>query len=205
MIFHLLTDAENYYAMKNFFTRGSYREATIRVLNFDELYHMNDHYNLRSQLTISEEFRISFLNTEQPSSALTRTDYISVFGHSHFLLPDIFSDLTKVVVLDDDVVIQQDLSSLWNLDLQGKVIAAVEYCGVKLGQLKTYFDGRQYDTSHCAWMSGMNVIDLESWRQHNITGVYQQLAGVHQELNHQVSNITSKRFFDLIKVIRVTT
>ena len=175
MVFHLLTDAENYYAMKLWFARNSYKKAAIHVLNFDEIYNMNDPYNLGSQMTLSEEFRVSIRNTEQQSSELMRTEYMSVFGHSHFLLPDIFKNLKKVVVLDDDVVVQKDLSSLWNLDLQGKMIGAVEFCGVRLGQLNTYLGGNNDDTNTCAWMSGLNVIDLENWRQHNITGVYQQL------------------------------
>jgi len=175
MVFHLLTDVENYYAMKLWFARNTYREAAIHVLNFDELYNMNDPYNLGLQLTLSEEFRISIRNTDQQSSAQMRTEYVSVFGHSHFLLPDIFKSLKKVVVLDDDVVVQKDLSSLWNLDLQGKVIGAVEFCGVRLGQLNTYLSGNNYDSNSCAWMSGLNVIDLENWRQNNISRVYHHL------------------------------
>lgn len=192
MIFHLLTDTENYYAMKFWFARNSYRKAAVHVQNFDKLYSINDPDNLGSQLTLSEEFRVSILNTEQQSPGETRTEYISLFGHSHFLLPDIFKNLNKVIVLDDDVVVQKDLSSLWDLDLHGKVIGAVEFCGVRFGQLKTYLDGRQYDTNSCAWMSGMNVIDLDSWRHNNVTGVYQQLTGAYPQPNHQLWSMSEE-------------
>lgn len=175
MVFHLLTDVENYYAMKLWFIRNSYKQAAVHVLNFDELYNMNDPYNLRAELTQSEEFRVSVRNSEHQSSAQMRTEYISIFGHSHFLLADIFKNLKKIVVLDDDVVVQQDLSSLWSLDLQGKVVGAVEFCGVRLSQLKTSLGRNNYDDNSCAWMSGLNIIDLESWRQHSITEIYQQV------------------------------
>lgn len=192
MIFHLLTDAENYYALKLWFARSSYKKATVDVLNFDELYNMNDPYNLGSQLTLSEEFRVSIPNTDQQSPEQTRTEYISLFGRSHFLLPDIFKKLDKVIVLDDDVVVQQDLSSLWDLDLHGSVIGAVEFCGVRLGQLKTYLDGKHYDVNSCVWMSGLNVIDLEAWRQHNVTETYQQLTGDYPQLNQQLHSLTEE-------------
>ena len=40
----------------------------------------------------------------------------------------LFPNLDKVVFLDDDVVIQRDLSPLWEIDLEGKVNGAVETC-----------------------------------------------------------------------------
>ncbi|XP_010931429.1 probable galacturonosyltransferase 7 isoform X1 [Elaeis guineensis] len=175
MIFHLVTDGQNFYAMKHWFARNSYKEATVHVLNFDNL-NLIHSYNLGlRQLSPSEEFRVSISDVAQSSSMRMRTEYLSVFGHSHFLLPEIFKNLKKVVVLDDDVVVQRDLSSLWNLDLEGKVNGAVQFCGVRLGQLKTYIGGYNYNGDSCAWMSGMNIVDLESWREHNITGNYLRL------------------------------
>ncbi|XP_008788023.2 probable galacturonosyltransferase 7 isoform X2 [Phoenix dactylifera] len=172
MVFHLVTDGQNFYAMKHWFARNSYKEATVHVLNFDDL-NLFDSYNLGlRQLAPSEEFRVSISDIAQSSTLQMRTEYLSVFGHSHYLLPEIFKNLKKVVVLDDDVVVQQDLSSLWNLDLEGKVNGAVRFCGVRLGQLKTYMGGYNYNGDSCAWMSGMNIVDLESWREHNITGNY---------------------------------
>ncbi|XP_026664568.2 probable galacturonosyltransferase 7 isoform X2 [Phoenix dactylifera] len=172
MIFHLVTDGQNFYAMKHWFARNSYKEATVRVLNFDNLKLINV-YNLGPrQLSPSEEFRVSIRDIAQSSPMQMRTEYISVFGHSHFLVPEIFKSLKKVIVLDDDVVVQQDLSSLWNLDLEGKVNGAVQFCGIRLGQLKTYMRGYNYNGNSCAWMSGLNIIDLERWRDRNITGNY---------------------------------
>ena len=38
----------------------------------------------------------------------------------------LFPSLNKVVFLDDDIVIQTDLSPLWDIDMNGKVNGAVE-------------------------------------------------------------------------------
>ncbi|RWW22817.1 hypothetical protein GW17_00012962 [Ensete ventricosum] len=160
--------------MKHWFARNSYRKATIHILNFDEL-KANLFGNLDlAELSVSEEFRLSSHTIAQPSPLQMRTKYLSVFGHSHFLLPDIFKNLKKVILLDDDVVVLKDISFLWNLDLGGKVNGATQFCGVKLGQLKPYLGTIGYESNSCAWMSGLNIVDLEKWREHDITGIYRR-------------------------------
>ncbi|CAL9037838.1 unnamed protein product [Musa banksii] len=174
IVFHVITDKENFYSMKHWFARNSYRKATIHIQNFDEL-KANLFGNLDlAELSVSEEFRLSSQAISQPTPLQMRTKYLSIFGHSHFLLPDIFKNLKKVILLDDDVVVQKDISFLWNLDLGGKVNGATQFCGVKLGQLKPYLGTSGYESNSCAWMSGLNIVDLEKWREHDITGIYRR-------------------------------
>ncbi|WOL04558.1 putative galacturonosyltransferase 7 isoform X1 [Canna indica] len=182
MFFHVVTDAQNYYAMKLWFARNLFEEATIFVINFEEL-SLKHHYTASfAKLSLSEEYRVSIHKLDQPATQIS-TEYIALFGHSHFFLPDIFSNLKKVVVLDDDVVVQRDLSPLWNLNLNGKVNGAVEFCGLRLGQLKNILGKNSYDADSCAWMSGLNIIDLEKWREHNVTETYLQLLDSFQTKN----------------------
>uniref|UniRef100_A0A151UFX1 Hexosyltransferase n=1 Tax=Cajanus cajan TaxID=3821 RepID=A0A151UFX1_CAJCA len=110
-VFHVLTDGENYYAMKLWFLRNHYKEASVQVLNVE----LNSEKENPLLLSLSEEFRVSFV---------------------------------KVVVLDDDVVIQQDLSALWNMDFGDKVNGAVQFCSVKLGQLRSYLGERAWSYSN---------------------------------------------------------
>ncbi|KAK1270288.1 putative galacturonosyltransferase 7 [Acorus gramineus] len=175
LVFHLLTDEENYFAMKFWYSKNSFGKAFIYVLNIEEFKtnYMNDMNS--SQMSFSEEFRISIPVSEEMTPSRMRTEYISVFGHAHFLLPDILKNLKRVVILDDDVVVQRDLLPLWNLDLGDKVIAAIQFCGVRFGQLKSYLGSNSYDSETCSWMSGVNIIDLEKWREYNISGSYLRL------------------------------
>lgn len=115
----------------------------------------------------SEEFRVVSRN---------RTEYISVFSHSHFLLPEIFPDLEKVVLLDDDLVVQRDLSGLFEIDIEEKVVGAVNFCRVRLGQVKGYLNGFDYGANEdCLWISGLNVVDLKKWRELSISDTYHEL------------------------------
>ncbi|CAM8910516.1 hypothetical protein QQ045_032031 [Rhodiola kirilowii] len=174
LVFHVLTDQQNYFAMKVWFYRNNFKEAAVQVLNIEDL-ELASQTKASHQLSLPEEFRISFRPSDSSPTSPMKTEYLSVFSHSHYLLPEIFHYLKKIVVLDDDVVVKQDLSPLWSLNMKGKVNGAVQSCRVKFGQLKSYLGMGDYDESTCAWMSGLNIIDLVSWRALNITSTYQNL------------------------------
>lgn len=95
----------------------------------------------------------------------------------------LFPNLDKVVFLDDDVVIQRDLSPLWEVDLEGHVNGAVETCRgedewVMSKRFKNYFNfshpliAKHLDPEECAWAYGMNVFDLHAWRKTDIKETY---------------------------------
>ncbi|CAN6468461.1 unnamed protein product [Victoria cruziana] len=175
MVFHLLTDSENYFAMKHWFMRNSYNSANVLVDNIDELKQKYISAGLTNILhsSASEEFRVTIRSGEDALLSPRRTEYLSVFSESYFCLQQIFSKLKKVIVLDDDVVVQRDLSPLWNLDMEGKVIGAPEFCKVRLGHLKGYLNAETLDLDACVWMSGLNIVDLEKWRELNLLQQYQ--------------------------------
>ncbi|XP_062181287.1 probable galacturonosyltransferase 7 isoform X1 [Phragmites australis] len=181
MVFHLVTDAQNFYAFKNWFIRNSYRGATIGVLNFEDFQLKNLGHGEVEQLSPSEEFRVTSHSNALMLNTPMRTEYISMFGHSLSLLPELFSNLKRVIVLEDDTIVQRDLSLLWNLDLKGKVIGAVQFCGIRFSQLRAYLLDFPYDSSSCIWMSGVSVIDLDKWREHDVTGIYHRIL---QKLQH---------------------
>lgn len=162
-VFHVLTNEQNYFAMKQWFIRNPCKQAAIQVLNIEKM--EVDHSDMK--LSLPTEFRVSF------PSGDNRTDYLSIFSPSHYLLPKIFRKLRKVVVLDHDVVVQRDLSPLWDLDMDGKVNGAVKSCSVRLGQIKSLKRG-SFDANACLWMSGLNVINLARWRELGVSETYQK-------------------------------
>lgn len=195
-VFHVLTNGQNFYAMKQWFVRNTYKEATVQVLNIEAL-------NLENQnldLSLPIEFRVSFHRIDNPPVAQLKTEYFSTFSHSHYLLPQIFQNLKKVVVLDDDVVVQQDLSALWSLDMGGKVNGAVEDCSVRLNLLKSYLGERSFDRNSCLWMSGLNVIDLLKWRELDLTETFQILVKEVSDIEVRQLNISSAIILEIISL-----
>lgn len=173
-VFHVLTDGQNYFAMKLWFFRNTFKEATVQVLNIEQLNLESHDKAILIHMFLPVEYRVSLLSVDGPSIH-SKMQYISVFSHLHYLLPEIFQSLTKVVVLDDDVVVQKDLSALWDINMGGKVNGAVQSCSVSLGQLKSYLGENSYDKNSCAWMSGLNIVDLARWRELDLTKTYQRL------------------------------
>ncbi|KAF6171721.1 hypothetical protein GIB67_007242 [Kingdonia uniflora] len=95
----------------------------------------------------------------------------------------LFPNLDKVVFLDDDVVVQHDLTPLWDIDLEGKVNGAVETCRgedewVMSKRFKSYFNfshpliANSLNPDECAWAYGMNIFNLNAWRKTNIRDTY---------------------------------
>lgn len=70
-----------------------------------------------------------------------------------------------MLFLDDDVVVQRDLTPLWSINLHGKVNGAMVICEVRFHHLSKYLNSSKFfpngfDGNACAWMSGLNIIDL---------------------------------------------
>lgn len=185
LVFHVLTDKQNYFSMKLWFYTNTYNDAMVEVINIEDVKEVH--------LSLPEEFRVSFRSVDNSATTDIKTEYISVFSHSHFLLPEIFKNLKKVVVLDDDVVVQQDLSGLWNLNMEGKVVGAMQYCKVRLGQLKNYLGESSFDGNSCAWMSGLNIVDLVRWREKDVTGTYRRLLKEQKSMGDALSKTVALR------------
>ncbi|KAK1355510.1 Hexosyltransferase [Heracleum sosnowskyi] len=191
-VFHVLTDKQNYFAMKVWFFSNTFRDATVQVLNIEDIEMNTQEKGSLFPLSLPEEFRVSFHDVSRPSMSQIVTDYMSSFSQSHYLLPKIFHTLKRVVVLDDDLVVQRDLSALWSLDMDGKVNGAVQFCSLRLGQIK-YNVGKNVDKNACAWLSGFNVIDLVRWRDQAVTETYQRL--VQEQLDRDGGRLRAATVF----------
>ncbi|KAF2314922.1 hypothetical protein GH714_037182 [Hevea brasiliensis] len=72
-------------------------------------------------------------------------------NYARIYLADILpSNLKRIIYLDSDLVVVDDIARLWEVDLKGKVLGAPEYCHANLPSVM--------------------VVDIEMWRQ----GVYTQ-------------------------------
>jgi alpha-1,4-galacturonosyltransferase len=93
-------------------------------------------------------------------------------------MPEIHPKLEKILFLDDDIVVQKDLTPLWDIDLKGMVNGAVETCKESFHRFDTYLNfshpkiSENFDPRACGWAFGMNIFDLKEWRKRNITGIY---------------------------------
>ncbi|KAJ6815458.1 putative galacturonosyltransferase 13 [Iris pallida] len=197
IVFHVITDKKTYPGMHSWFALYPVHPAIVEVKgvhqflwltreNVPVLEAIENHHGVRNHYhgnhvigtNVTDNPRVfaSKLQARSPK-------YISLLNHLRIYLPELFPNLNKVVFLDDDVVIQRDLSPLWDIDLEGKVNGAVETCKGEDGwvmskRFKTYFNfshpliSANLDPKGCAWAFGMNVFDLAAWRKTRIRDIY---------------------------------
>ncbi|KAI3970839.1 hypothetical protein MKX01_024486 [Papaver californicum] len=198
IIFHVITDKKTYAGMHSWFALNPLSPAIVEVKGvhqFDWLTRENvpvleaveNQHGIRNYYhgnhvvgaNLSETTPQNFASKLQARSP----KYISLLNHLRIYLPELFPHLDKVVFLDDDVVVQRDLSPLWNIDLGGKVNGAVQTCEgddewVMSKRFKNYFNfshpliAKNLNPDDCAWAYGMNVFDLRAWRKTNIRETY---------------------------------
>lgn len=181
-VFHIITDRLNYAAMRMWFQANPPDKATIEVQNIEEFTWLNASYSpvlkqLGSSSMIDYYFRAHRASSDS-NMKFRNPKYLSILNHLRFYLPQLFPKLKKVLFLDDDIVVQKDLTRLWFIDLKGNVNGAVETCGESFHRFDRYLNfsnpliAKNFDPHACGWAYGMNIFDLDEWKRQNITEVY---------------------------------
>ncbi|KAK9284352.1 hypothetical protein L1049_023523 [Liquidambar formosana] len=196
LVFHVVTDKKTYTPMHAWFAINSIESAVVEVKGLHQ-YDWSQEVNVgvKEMLEIHRLIWSHYYNNLKEDDFRYEGEHVrklealspsclSLMNHLRIYIPELFPDLNKIVFLDDDVVVQHDLSSLWEMDLNGKVVGAVNSsCGDDccLGRkYEDYFNfsnpiiSSKFDNDRCGWLYGMNVFDLQEWRSTNITKTYHQ-------------------------------
>ncbi|RVX13949.1 putative galacturonosyltransferase 11 [Vitis vinifera] len=181
LVFHIVTNGINYGAMQAWFLSNDFKGSTIEVQNIEEFSWLNASYApVMKQLLDADSREYYFKGSEdlEVEPKFRNPKYIYLLNHLRFYIPEIYPQLEKVVFLDDDVVVQKDLTSLFSLDLHGNVNGAVETCLEAFHRYYKYLNfsntiiSSKFDPQACGWAFGMNVFDLIGWRKANVTARY---------------------------------
>lgn len=164
-VFHVVTDGATYPAMRVWFLTNDFHGCTVEIRSVDEL----------SSSWLTAEYSPVMRRIQEGRSEWRSSDLLN---HLRFYIPEIVPALDKVVFLDDDVVVQKDLTPLFSLDLHGRANGAVETCLETFHRYHNYLNfsnpiiSGSFDPQACAWAFGMNVFDLRSWKKADITAKY---------------------------------
>ncbi|KAD4982717.1 hypothetical protein R6Q59_002347 [Mikania micrantha] len=194
-VFHLVSDKLNFGAMNMWFLLNPPGNATIHVENVDEFKWLNSSYcpvlrQLESAAMKEFYFKADHHTTLSAGSSNLKyrnPKYLSMLNHLRFYLPQVYPKLNKILFLDDDIVVQKDLTGLWKVDLHGKVNGAVETCGESFHRFDKYLNfsnphiARNFDPNACGWAYGMNMFDLKQWKKRDITGIYHKWQNMNED------------------------
>lgn len=189
-VFHIVTDRLNYAAFRMWFLANPPRKATIHVQSIEDFVWLNSSYSpvlkqLGSASMVNYYFRTRRARPDH-NLKFRNPKYLSILNHLRFYLPQILPKLEKVLFLDDDVIVQKDLTDLWRLNLKGKINGAVQTCGENFHRFNRYLNfsnpiiANNFDPHACGWAFGMNIFNLTEWSKQNITDIYHHW----QKLNH---------------------
>lgn len=92
--------------------------------------------------------------------------YISDEAFSRLFFPTMCKDIERVIYTDIDVVFKGDIAELFNEDLEGHIIGAVEGISHADGQDNLRL---KIDKQHNYFQSGLLLIDCKKWREVGIT------------------------------------
>ncbi|KAI3829208.1 hypothetical protein L1987_03325 [Smallanthus sonchifolius] len=191
-VFHLVSDKLNFGAMNMWFLLNPPGKATIHVENVDEFKWLNSSYcpvlrQLESAAMKEYYFKSDHQSTGSSNLKYRNPKYLSMLNHLRFYLPQVYPKLNKILFLDDDIVVQKDLTELWKVDLNGNVNGAVETCGESFHRFDKYLNfsnphiARNFSPNACGWAYGMNMFDLEAWKKKDITGIYHKWQNMNED------------------------
>ncbi|GJP37398.1 hypothetical protein CLOM_g21806 [Closterium sp. NIES-68] len=185
-VFHVVTDEMNLPAMRTWFALHPPGKMALEIKAVEQYTFLNASYcPVLQQLQAAALKSYYFSQHESEGKAKTAVKfknpkYLSMLNHLRFYLPQMYPTLDRVVFLDDDIVVQSDLSPLFTLPLHGNVNGAVFTCRDEdeFHRLHKYlnfshpFVKEHFDSNGCGWAYGMNVFDLDAWRRLDLTEVY---------------------------------
>ncbi|KAJ8767010.1 hypothetical protein K2173_012519 [Erythroxylum novogranatense] len=194
-VFHIVTDKLNFAAMKMWFILNPPQNATVEVQNIDDFKWLNASYCSVLRQLESARIKEYYFKANHPSSLSAGSDnlkyrnpkYLSMLNHLRFYLPEVYPKLEKILFLDDDIVVQKDLTPLWSIDLKGMVNGAVETCKESFHRFDKYLNFsnpniyENFNPNACGWAFGMNMFDLKEWRKRNITGIYHRWQDLNED------------------------
>ncbi|KAJ0877832.1 putative polygalacturonate 4-alpha-galacturonosyltransferase [Helianthus annuus] len=184
-VFHVVTDKMNLGAMQVMFKMKEYNGAHIEIKPYEDYTFLNSSYVpvLKQRESAKLQNFYNFLNMENATKDTTNMKfrnpkYLSILNHLRFYLPEMYPTLQRILFLDDDIIVQKDLTGLWKVDMDGKVNGAVETCFGSFHRYSQYMNfshpliKEKFDPNACAWAYGMNFFDLDAWRREKCTEEY---------------------------------
>ncbi|KAG4139324.1 hypothetical protein ERO13_D07G185200v2 [Gossypium hirsutum] len=194
-VFHVVTDRMNVAAMKVWFRmRPVEGGAHLEVKAVEDYSFLNSSYApVLRQIESAKKQRFNFEKTTEnvtkdgSNMKLKNPESMSILNHLRFYLPEMYPKLHKILLLDDDVVVQKDLTGLWKIDLAGKVNGAVETCFGSFHRFSQYLNfthpliKERFNPKACAWAYGMNVFDLDGWRREKCTETYEEWQNLNED------------------------
>lgn len=151
----------------------------------------------KQKIASSLENRLVIFNWVKISSALPNNlplaknvlPHVSKAVYYRLLLADILpSEYEKVIYLDSDLIVLQDINQLWKIEIGENYIMAVQDCLISLVSspygLKRYKE-LNIPSEYKYFNSGVLIINLKKWRSENVSAqLFEYLETNRDDIQH---------------------
>lgn len=177
---HIVFSTDNNYAkylgvtinslIRNVFENNVYR---IYILNTD----LNERNKKKLKALETQNITIEFICVNKyieqyfSKNPLYTRAHFSAASYYRLFIADIFKDLDKVIYLDCDLVLNEDISKLWRFELGDKYIGAVKDFYIRKGNAKSHYCSNVLKpvNSNDYFNSGVMIMNLYELRKNNFT------------------------------------
>lgn len=95
-------------------------------------------------------------------------DYITISTYNRFLIPDLQPNLKKVLYLDVDIIVNGDISNLYDIDLENYSLGAIWEKSAEQVENKARKEYLKLNSEHKYFNAGVLLIDIQKWKNENI-------------------------------------
>jgi len=157
------------------------RNYEIHVLHTD----ITEETIRRTRLIETENVKIYFDDVTDKFNAIKEKlfvrDYYNMSTYYRFFIADMFPKLDKVIYIDGDTVVVDDIAKLYDIDLEGNIIAgAHEQAFVQVDLYGRYIEEvlgiSRYETIN----AGVMLIDTKAFREEHILETFVEMLGEYK-------------------------
>ena len=137
-------------------------DAGISDFNKKRMTFMQEEWGFGLEFIKAEDYRHLFKFPAGPSGHVTQASY------DRYLIPYMKPELDRAIVLDVDMIALGDIRKLWELDLEGNLLAAVPvYCFVSRQNIED-LETTGVSPNHIYFNMGTLLLDCKKYREENI-------------------------------------
>lgn len=120
-----------------------------------------------------KNFTINYINVDIGIlEKLPQIEWYSINMYLRFLIPELKPELERVLYLDCDIIVKDDIQKLFDIELADNVLAAVpiEKCMIKEYNIENHIKDINLDSNtHKYFNSGLLLINCKKWMENGFT------------------------------------
>ncbi len=138
-------------------------DAGISEYNKKKIETLKEKWNFGLEFIKAETYRHLFKMPAAPSGHITKA------SSDRFLIPYMKPELNKAIILDVDMIALGDIKKLWDIELNGNILAAVPvYCWTDMATAYRHQQETGLSPKHIYLNMGTLLVDCKKWRENNM-------------------------------------